>query len=915
MVNKAKYLISETDRPEFWKLYNSEGINSLSVRPRKFGMVRLDIDVKLPLSEAERYPELINDTDIKNTIECLNVVLKKNLENIQPINLISVVKKKKEKTQTETHIKDGVHIEYPYLLVDKDVWKLQIIPEFLKEASAHVFTRYPDTHRKDIFDTHASASNFWLLPESIKKEGGLPYEIHQVYNSDLEEEKWSYTKEVIDTDAQFEATTQFRPQHFDISNENQKLKFFKELKRNAQIVIVKKQLPTYRPKESGIDLLKDIRDLLLLIKGYSDRMIWFKVGCIISLTTGKSQEGLELFLKWSSQASNYSEVGSIKIYQNAKETEGRKCGMGSLYFYAKQDHPEIYQKIIAQKVKDPIIKSIKENGSLHSVDCAKALYAKYQNEFVYSGRFFYQFKDNRWIQETKETTYLLHKITDLQEPILEEMKKIREKLTESENELRDLQEEDEDIKDIKKKSKELNKTWTILIKEKNKLIDTPFRNQVIKECMLYFKNNEFENQLDSNPKLLGFSNGVLDLTEGFREGRPEDYITFQMGVEYPKVSNSFELAKVKEYFNQVFQEDELREYVMTFLGTLLEGYNTHKHIHYFTGEGNNSKSVLIGILSKLFGDYAFTLSTSTFSGKRTQSSSCNPDLIKAQKKRIVVLQEASQDEAFNEGLLKELSGNDEIYVRGLYKDAEKVQPHFKLLFIQNNTPNLVNNDKAIWKRIRVVPFNTEFVETPKSENQLQLNEYFKFSTEMIQELLLMMFHEYKNYQKYVPEIVKQATNKAQMMNDKLLVYTQMYLTPDSKGIITLANLFEEYRTWYEEETRGRLSLKKLEFFELIRKQFQTEGNKLKGYSFVSKEEAEEKIIQVEDQDIIYLQNELKQYKPSIKSIRQKDVLIDLKIQASLSKKITNYITKMNFVIEGISIVIDAKNGNKWFMEK
>jgi phage/plasmid-associated DNA primase len=60
-----------------------------------------------------------------------------------------------------------------------------------------------------------------------------------------------------------------------------------------------------------------------------------------------------------------------------------------------------------------------------------------------------------------------------------------------------------------------------------KLRRTGFKDSVMKECRVLFYDKEFAKKLDDNKHLIAFNNGVYDtLTQTFRDGHPDDYISF-----------------------------------------------------------------------------------------------------------------------------------------------------------------------------------------------------------------------------------------------------------------------------------------------------------------------------------------------------------------------------------------------------
>ncbi|KAK9760262.1 hypothetical protein K7432_015919 [Basidiobolus ranarum] len=93
-------------------------------------------------------------------------------------------------------------------------------------------------------------------------------------------------------------------------------------------------------------------------------------------------------------------------------------------------------------------------------------------------------------------------------------------------------------------------------------------------------------------------------------------------------------------------------------------------------------------------------------------------MILIERKLVAFLQEPSSTERIDVGIVKKLTGNDSVYIRGLYESGRNISVFAKLVYVVNSTENLAMVEKAIWNRIVIVLFSTTFVESPKYPNKL-----------------------------------------------------------------------------------------------------------------------------------------------------------------------------------------------------
>ena len=209
----------------------------------------------------------------------------------------------------------------------------------------------------------------------------------------------------------------------------------------------------------------------------------------------------------------------------------------------------------------------------------------------------------------------------------------------------------------------------------------------MKEAADIFYNKNFKHKLDTNPYLFGFKNGVYDLKLNvFRSGRPEDFISNCAAIDYVNYSpTDKKVLEIYDFLEKIFPNKAIRKYFMDQSSDVFVGGNHQKVVIFWTGEGDNGKSVTQSFFDKMLGTMAIKFSTTLITGKKTQIGAAGPELARAGGGvRWAVLEEPDIDEDINVGMLKSLSGNDSYWARDLFekgKSTREIQPLFKLVFI------------------------------------------------------------------------------------------------------------------------------------------------------------------------------------------------------------------------------------------
>lgn len=225
-------------------------------------------------------------------------------------------------------------------------------------------------------------------------------------------------------------------------------------------------------------------------------------------------------------------------------------------------------------------------------------------------------------------------------------------------------------------------------------------------------------ELDADRKLVNVRNGVLNLNDfTVAEHKPDFLMTRMCGAEMPESPKTPQ--KWITFLNQIFNNDkELIRYIQKALGYSLSGDTSEQCAFFLYGTGRNGKSTFLEVIRKIMGDYATNIQPESIMIKPV-SNTANPDIARLKGARLVTSVEPNEGMRLNEGLLKQLTGDDMITARKLYGDEFEFRPEFKLWMATNHKPTIRGTDLGIWRRIHVIPFSVTIPESAVDKNLSQ----------------------------------------------------------------------------------------------------------------------------------------------------------------------------------------------------
>jgi putative DNA primase/helicase len=310
-------------------------------------------------------------------------------------------------------------------------------------------------------------------------------------------------------------------------------------------------------------------------------------------------------------------------------------------------------------------------------------------------------------------------------------------------------------------------------------------------------------ELDSDAWLLNTQNGTLDLKTGkLRAHKREDLITKIIPVRYdPKATCPIWNAFLKRIMDG---NQDLIRFLQKAVGYSLTASASEQVMFIFLGGGANGKSTFIKVILSLLGDYALQTPTETLVVKK--GNGIPNDVARLKGARFVAAVEAENGKQLAEVLVKQLTGEDKITARFLYREFFQFEPTFKLFLAANHKPTIKGTEHAIWRRIKPVPFN---VTIPAEERDKQLGEKLRKELPGILRWAVEGCLLWQKEGLGDPESVIEATNEYKSEMDVIgdFIAESCEVAPEAK---TPSNdLYRRYINWCLE--RGEAYLKHKEF--------------------------------------------------------------------------------------------------------
>ena len=308
-------------------------------------------------------------------------------------------------------------------------------------------------------------------------------------------------------------------------------------------------------------------------------------------------------------------------------------------------------------------------------------------------------------------------------------------------------------------------------------------------------------EFDKDIFLLNCANGVLDLRTGqLGPHRKEDYLTKMVQVEFnEKAAYPQWLAFLDKIMNG---NADLIGFLQRATGYSLTGDNSEQCLFILFGSGANGKSTFLRTVGFLTGDYGQQTATETLLVK--QKGAIPNDIARLKGARFITASEAEAEQRLAESLIKQMTGNDIISARFLHQEWFDFEPTYKIFLGTNHKPVIKGTDYAIWRRIRLIPFE---VTIPEQERDRMLLNKLKKELPGILAWAVKGCLDWQKHGLGLPPEVEKATAEYRNEMDIVCDFLTECCEKGHAYKVLTKDLYKAYKDWCEINGDSLLSKK------------------------------------------------------------------------------------------------------------
>jgi len=295
---------------------------------------------------------------------------------------------------------------------------------------------------------------------------------------------------------------------------------------------------------------------------------------------------------------------------------------------------------------------------------------------------------------------------------------------------------------------------------------------------------------DVDPLLLNGPRGTVDLATGHMRGhRREDYCTRATAVSPTPAPPLRWLTFLQRVTGG---NADLIGFLQRVCGYCLTGRTDEQCLFFVWGPGGNGKGTFVHTITNILGGYARAAAIETFVETRYERHP--EELATLRGARLVTASETEEGRAWNESRIKALTGGDVVRARFMRMDSFEYVPQFKLLIIGNKKPAFKSIDRAVRRRLHLIPFT---VEISDEERDKLLDEHLRGEWPAILHWMVQGGLEWRTRGLAPPAVVAASTAEYLEAEDAVGTWLEECCDRLRDSFTASAALFAGWKAWAE----------------------------------------------------------------------------------------------------------------------
>ena len=371
----------------------------------------------------------------------------------------------------------------------------------------------------------------------------------------------------------------------------------------------------------------------------------------------------------------------------------------------------------------------------------------------------------------------------------------------------------------------LNADILHIIQQKIGTLATMSRKRETLDLILHENNSIPLSQFNNGKgilQLLNLKNGIYNIqTKAFQPHSKYFHWTIQQPINYDPEAKC---PHILEFLHDLFNEDEIQFIIEWLAYCCLPNADPDK-ILFFYGSGGNGKSTVLNVFKAFLGLENITnmslrdLTDDKFSRAHLYGKLAN------------ICGDIDNHVINNTGIIKSLTGSEDIYAQFKGVDGFSFQSFAKLMYSANDLPMSTDKTEGYFRRLFILPFEKKVPEEKKIPMNVLLKK-LTTSTELsgLLNLVITAIHKLKanNYKFTIPESAERALEEYKNKHDKVAQFIDEECLQDVKKKVTLKHFYHAYVDWCKIENNIMPEQKRKVKEKLLQKGFVIEkgaGNK------------------------------------------------------------------------------------------